>query len=198
MKPFDRKPHATGRDGPRIQDARYRKRNQPPEGQAFVWITNEMLSSPAWIALPDNAMRGIMRIAQEHMAHGGRKNGELPVTWNNFQAYGIRRGSITDAIKAFVALGFVRMAGRGRPTNGRDKGSSSLWTLTWLMTADGEAATNDWRRIKSAEDATEKLRSAGVTPERKKRTPTQDIISSAKLIPSDAEPIARKQGASGI
>lgn len=198
MNPFDRKPNATGRDSARIQDARYRKRNQPPEGQAFVWITNEMLSSPAWIALPDNALRGIMRIAQEHMAHGGRKNGELPVTWNNFQDYGIRRGSIADAIKAFIALGFVKMSGRGRPTNGRDKGTSALWTLTWLMTADGKPATNDWRRIKSEEEAKQALQAAGLKTERKREVPTQDIISSAKLIPSQEQPIARKHGASAL
>jgi hypothetical protein len=58
---------------------RFTKMNRPPEGTSWCWLTADMLASPAWRALTGNAMKIVMRIALEHLRHGGVENGKLPV-----------------------------------------------------------------------------------------------------------------------
>jgi hypothetical protein len=48
-----------------------------------------MRSSPAWLALPDNARRVLDRLELEHMQHGGAENGVLVVTFDDFERHGI-------------------------------------------------------------------------------------------------------------
>ena len=49
----------------------------------------EMLRSPAYRALSLSARRILDRIEIEFANHGGRDNGKLPVTYQNFKDFGI-------------------------------------------------------------------------------------------------------------
>src|SRR4029077_486059 len=68
----------------------------------------EMLEAPAYRALSRSAHLVIARIEVELGHHGGNDNGRLPVTTENFVAYGIHRASVAPAIREAVALGFIR------------------------------------------------------------------------------------------
>src|ERR1700730_13730069 len=77
----------------------------------------EMLESPAYRALSRSAHMVISRIEVELAHHGGNENGRLPVTTEDFIAYGMDRGSVAPAIREAEALGFIRVTERGRGGN---------------------------------------------------------------------------------
>src|SRR4051812_25274310 len=78
----------------------------------FIPRPVEMLSSAAYRVLSLAAHRVLARIEIEHAAHGGFENGSLPVTFQNFEDYGIDRHAIRPAIDECVALGFLRLTER--------------------------------------------------------------------------------------
>jgi hypothetical protein len=64
----------------------------------------EMLESPAYRILGLSAHRALSRIEVELAHHGGQDNGKLPVTFDDFVEYGIRRQSIGPALDELEAL----------------------------------------------------------------------------------------------
>ena len=92
------------------------KRRNSIDGQ-FAAHTIEMIRSPAWSVLSLSARRVLDRIEIEHAYHGGNENGRLPVTYDDFECYGIHRHSIAAAIRETVALGFAEITERGRAGN---------------------------------------------------------------------------------
>jgi hypothetical protein len=54
----------------------------------------EMLESPAYRVLSLSAHRVLSRIEAEHAHHAGTENGRLPVTYEQFEDYGIHRQAI--------------------------------------------------------------------------------------------------------
>jgi hypothetical protein len=58
--------------------------NRPPKGEPWIWLTREMLSSPAWRALSPAALKVVKRVMLEHMAHACTANGNLVVTYGDF------------------------------------------------------------------------------------------------------------------
>jgi hypothetical protein len=74
------------------------------------------------------------------------------------QARGMRRGNILNAIIEAEALGIID------PTRGaRSYGSRrapSRYRLTWLGTPDGLTAINEWRSIKTADEAKKRVSNA--------------------------------------
>ncbi len=93
------------------------RRPGPPKGEPWVWLTMSYLESPAYRALTGNALKLLSRLQIEHLAHGGACNGNLIVTHDQFQEYGIRLASVSEAIKLCEYLGFLgraRMALQGR------------------------------------------------------------------------------------
>src|SRR5262245_8289756 len=84
------------------------KRRNQIDGQ-FSGRLIEMLERPAWRVLSLSAHRVIDRIAIELAHHGGNDNGRLPVTFEDFEEYGITREAIAPAIREAEALGFVRV-----------------------------------------------------------------------------------------
>lgn len=175
----------TGRNSNRRKRSRFKRPNAPPADIPWIWITQEMMESAAWLVLSkySNALLAVLRVAQEHMAHGGAQNGELPVTFRDFGRAKIPQNGISSAIEVACALRFIRRTGRGRRTNGRNPGASSLWALTWLPTADGDNATNGWKSFKTEEDArlaaTRALTERPITGEDLR----EDIKSAHELIP---------------
>jgi hypothetical protein len=93
------------------------------------------------------------RVCVEHMAHAGGQNGFLPVTYDDFEHAGIRRGSIRKAIADALILGFLDMTRKGTRGWGEWSGQPSLFRLVWLPTCEGAPATFAWKRFASLEEA---------------------------------------------
>lgn len=128
----------------------------------FAWHTIDMLRSPAWCALSLTARRILDRIEIELADHGGVDNGKLPVTYDDFQHYGIHRHAIAPAIREAVALGFLEITEAGRAGNA-DFRKPNLFRLTYrhLSRAD---PTDEWKRIATDEQAEQIKRQWRKTP----------------------------------
>jgi hypothetical protein len=126
------------------------KRRNSIDGQ-FAAHTIEMIKSPAWSVLSLSARRVLDRIEIEHADHGGNDNGRLPVTYDDFERYGIHRHSIAAAIRETVALGFAEITERGRAGNAEFR-SPHKFRLTYFHRGRAPP-TNEWQRIKTVEEA---------------------------------------------
>jgi hypothetical protein len=132
-----------------------RARRRTIIGGQFAPRLIEMLESPAWRVLSLSARRLLDRIEIEHAHHGGADNGRLPVTYDDFEYYGIDRHSIGPAIREAVALGFLEVTERGRAGN-REFRSPSRYRLTYLGAGRrSDQATHEWRRIDTIDRAEE-------------------------------------------
>ena len=131
------------------------------EGQ-FAPRTIEMLWSSAMRVLSLSGRRILERLECENAAHAGTENGRLPCTYADFMRFGIDRHAVAPGIREVVALGFVEITEKGRAGN-REFRSPSLYRLTFCHT-DHEP-TNEWKRIKTAEEAEEIARHARSTPD---------------------------------
>lgn len=120
----------------------------------FAARTIEMLESPAYRVLSLSAHRVISRIEIELASHGGNDNGRLPVTKQDFIAYGIHNAAVAPAIREAEALGFIRVTVRGRGGNSEHR-KPNLFFLTFAYGRDSrsEPPTHDWRGIKTMEEA---------------------------------------------
>ena len=125
---------------------RFMKMNRVPEGEPWFWLTREIIESEAWSQLSLAARRVIDRILVEHMGQGGKENGRLIVTYDDFQTYGIRRQSLPDAIALAVKLGFVDVTTRGRRSAGHNR-TPSTYGITWLPRHDWAPASNRWKAV---------------------------------------------------
>src|ERR1700730_17226983 len=86
-----------------------------------------MLESPAWRAMPGHAIKVVMRIALEHLKHGGVENGGLPTTYNDFVSCGVRRARIREAIMIAIYLGWIERVSIGEtPWHGDIREPSKL------------------------------------------------------------------------
>lgn len=89
----------------------------------------------------------LFRIILEHMAHGGTENGNLQVTYNQFEEYSISRKSVHAALLALDAVGLIDLVVKGQRSHGIAR-RPSRYGLTWLPRNDGTPASNRWRRFK--------------------------------------------------
>jgi hypothetical protein len=129
-----------------------------------------MLESPAYRALSLSARRVLDRIEVELAHHGGRDNGGLPVTYDDFEHYGIDRHLIAPAIREAVALKFLEITKPGRAGNAEHR-APNLFRLTYRHTKR-EEPSHDWRRVATAEQAAKLAREARAPVHRKKnKTP---------------------------
>jgi hypothetical protein len=87
----------------------------------------------------------LSRIEIELRHHGGRDNGKLPVTFDDFAAYGAHRHAIAPAIRELVALGFIEIMEQGRAGNAEFR-RPSKYRITYEY-ADRAPPTHEWRRI---------------------------------------------------
>jgi hypothetical protein len=150
-----RRHDATGRSTGEFADRKFRERNRPPAGQPFIWLTRDILESSAYQTLSLNGHKVIARLALEHMAHGGGRNGQLRVTYSDFERFGIRRRSIRSALAEVEVLGFVFRTQDGKRAWGEFGGSAAEYRLTWLPASDGTKATNEWHRHTTPQGASE-------------------------------------------
>jgi hypothetical protein len=125
-----------------------RKRNRIKG--SFSPRTTEMLESPAWRVLTLAAHRVIDRIDIELRHNAGHRNGDLIITFDQFEQYGIHRHSIAPALHLAEALGIVTNK-RGRAGNATWR-TPSRYGLTYQPT-DHADATDDWKKIRTMEEA---------------------------------------------
>ncbi len=119
----------------------------------FVFHRMAMRESVAWRSLPDLARRVLDRLEREHMGHGGTANGRLTCTYDDFEAAGIRRGSIAKAIRQAEALGFLEKTRVGYMAAGA-KPVSNRYRLTYIAgRKPSPEPTDEWEAIKTVEDA---------------------------------------------
>jgi hypothetical protein len=116
----------------------------------FIAHPVALLKSPAYRALNIHEHRVLTRIEIEHAAHAGKDNGKLPVTFDDFEHYGVGRRYIGPAIAALAGLGFLEVMQKGRASNGEFR-APSLYRLTYLHT--DTPPTNEWARIRSLTEA---------------------------------------------
>jgi hypothetical protein len=120
------------------------KRNHPPAGEPWIWLTRELLESAAWSTAPINTRRVIERLMLEHMAHAGTENGRLIVTYSDFQKYGINSRDVAAAIADAAARGLIIVTQRGRASAGINR-KPNRYALGWLPMWDGASAPNRWK-----------------------------------------------------
>jgi hypothetical protein len=137
------------------------------------WKLIEMLESPAYMVLSLSAHRVIDRISIEMAHHGGQDNGLLPVTYDDFVAYGIDRHAVAPAIREAEALGFIEVTERGRASAGEFR-SPNKFRITFQPILKRNRATieptNDWRGIKTIEAAKVLAKAARDASERQQQT----------------------------
>jgi hypothetical protein len=137
-----------------IEDDRLRQRkivmkSKQAKITKYVRIRAEMMDSPTFRTLSFSARRILNRIEIELCRkNGGKDNGKLTVTYNNFKQYGIHHHAIGPAIREAVALGFIKITRQGRAGNA-DHRISNQFRLTYLPTEENKDPTDDWRHIDS-------------------------------------------------
>ena len=136
------KPDATGRSSGK-RSGSDRKLRSPPKGEAWAWITRDMLASPSMRALSLTGRRLLDFLLLEDMNHAGTENGALLATKDQLMAFGLSRRLIAPAIRELVFLGLVRVE-RGRLTRGGVK-APNLYRLTFYADNKGAPATNVWK-----------------------------------------------------
>lgn len=113
-----------------------------------------MLESPAYRALTVSAHRVISRVEIELANHAGHDNGQLPITTEDFMTYNLDRASVAPAIREAEALGFIRVTRRGRAGNAEHR-APNLFFLTFGIRRGPGAPTDEWKKIKTLEEAYE-------------------------------------------
>jgi hypothetical protein len=121
----------------------------PPEGSSWIWLTNELVAARTWAALSITARRILDTLICEYLAHGGRENGYLAVTYRQLETLGVTKADIPKGLLELQICGFVRVTHRGLRVAGG--GEPSRYALTWLPTMRGTpqeaSATDDWRDV---------------------------------------------------
>jgi hypothetical protein len=128
------------------------KRRNQIAGQ-FVSRPRQLVESAAMRVLSLAAHQALMRMEVEHLSHGGVENGKLPVTYRQFEEWGVRRHSVASAIRELVALGIVEIARRGY-SGAADVRMPSLYRLTYVQAWDAnDTGTHEYLRVGSVGQA---------------------------------------------
>lgn len=118
-------------------------------GEAFIRHRVAMIESDAYQDLRLASRKALDRLEVELGRHGGKGNGKLIVTYENFESFGIRDKSVAPAIRQLEGHGLVVVTKRGRGGNA-DFGKASQYRLTYLPDDDGMPPTDEWRRWPAA------------------------------------------------
>lgn len=123
---------------------RKRRNDGPPKDASWMWMSRDQINSVAFRALSGNAIKVIVRICEEHLAHGRLENGRLIVTHKQFAEFGIREASVAEAIREAEFFGFINVD-RGAAYKGGHE--PNIYRLTWLGDYRDTAPTNQWKGI---------------------------------------------------
>lgn len=161
----------------------------------------EMMESPAYRILSLSAHRALSRIEIEWAHHGGQDNGKLPVTFDDFERYGLHRRAIGPALAELEALGFIVITEHGKMSHAADYRRPNKFLLTSRPTQKGADPLHKWRQFKTLEDAFVIAEAARKSSEEKKNEPVRkthqrlvrktpcegEIASAENAPPSGAE-----------
>lgn len=157
------KPDARGRSSGKLPKRMTRHIDPPAKGEGrWVWLTEELLCSPAFLVLSNNARKVMFRLITEHSAHGRFENGNLCVSFRQFsEQCGVRYQSVGKAIRELEAVGLIKVCRSGKIL-GRDE--PNVYTLTFYGTFSGDfthsqPATHDWKRYKAQIEAENRIQS---------------------------------------
>jgi hypothetical protein len=111
----------------------------------------ELMESPALRILSRAAHLALMRVEIELRHHGGRDNGKLPVTKQNFVDFGIHPRMIAPALRELEALGIIRITQRGRGGSAEFH-QPNHFLLNFMCGAvdTRDEITNAWKRDQNA------------------------------------------------
>lgn len=123
----------------------------------FMAHKREMRLSPAWKALRGNDKLILERIEEEFMAHAGTTD-TLPVTFTDFEEWGVRRAAIAECIARVEALGFVQCIERGRASRAEHR-FPTKYRLTYAH-GPKVRVTDEWAKVVDEEDAERRIDAA--------------------------------------
>jgi hypothetical protein len=149
-----------------------RQRRRTKINGAFAPRLIDMIASPAFQVLSLSARKILDRLEIELAQHGGTENGNLPCPYDHFQEFGIDRHAIAPAICELEALGFVQVVVTGGGGNAEFR-QPNRFRITYRPT-DFAAASDEWKRIDTEEDAVARARRARMAGRRthiKNKTP---------------------------
>ena len=117
--------------------------------EPWVPISRSMLESPAWRVLSRAGFLVISRLCVEHAKHGGKENGRLAVSFDDFEKFGIDRHAIKRTLLEVDQLGFVRCTLPGRRAWGADPGRVATYRITFggVVGDNSGPRTDEWRLI---------------------------------------------------
>ena len=122
----------------------------------FAALPIAMLESPAMRVLTLAERRALDRIEIEHAHHGGADNGKLPITYVDFERFGLHPNAVAPSLRALVALGFVEITRKGYG-GAAEVRAPSLYRITyrpaWDATRRDGDGTHDYLAIKTVEEA---------------------------------------------
>ena len=111
----------------------------------FVPHSQLLIESMAWRGMSSIERRVLERVEAEHLRHAGKENGNLVVTFDDFNKSGIRRQSVAGAIRGLERRGLVRGVRSGRDLE-NGKRLPTRYRLTFLPSVEGPP-TNEWERF---------------------------------------------------
>jgi hypothetical protein len=135
----------------------------------FVPHRVALIESPAWCVLSLSGRRVLDRIEIEMCHQGGaHENGRLVVTHTDFIKHGVHRDAVAPAVREVEALGLAEITKRGRGGNAAWR-RPNKFRLTYIPTKSANAdayhePTDEWRRIKTIDEAERKACDARNAP----------------------------------
>lgn len=116
--------------------------------ECFVPHRLELLVHPTWQHAPVPLRRMLERLEIEHLRHGGFKNGELFVSFNQFVAASISRRKINPLQDLGEGLGLMRVVRSDDPSG--DLRAPNAYRLTYLPAKGAKSPTDDWKLVPEA------------------------------------------------
>jgi hypothetical protein len=127
--------------------ARKKKGTEP-----FIQIFRSVNRSHAWRAASRSCKLVVYRVLEEHMAHAGLENGNLPVTTADFLKWGIDAKSVSAAEREATALGLLYLSRRGRGGNAEHR-AEHRWGISFVKDAKDRFLGTEWKRFNSLAEA---------------------------------------------
>jgi hypothetical protein len=152
----------------KLSKTRLSKAKAFPKGVGYnIPVPRDLLASPAWLTMSHQCRKFIDALMVEWANHGGAENGNLKAPYDQLQTRGLRLATILDVVVEARALGIAHSV-RGQRSYGLRR-SPSVYRLTWLGTPqNGLTATNEWRAIKTKEEAEVRVKNALADLERER------------------------------
>lgn len=111
------------------------------------WIPHrlELLLSPAWRHAPRPLKNILERLEIEHLRHGGTRNGELYVAYQQIVEHGVSRRSIRAALALGQKLGLIEVF--QEEESRRDIRPPNRFRLTYVPARGKSAPTDEWKGV---------------------------------------------------